>query len=555
MLSCAVNPKIYFGALLMAVGVAGVGSAYGDDPLGEQLGTVRFEVSGSPEVQTHVVRGVKLLHHMMYPEADDEFAAATRLDPDCALAWWGRAMTLIHPVWPDAPTDDDRRVGAEYLQRGLASRRASPRERAYVEALNVYFSSTAGADYAARLRDLDAALGALSDRYPDDLDALAFSALYHLAPARFLPKDRSNRIQLEAARRLQSVLAKIPDHPGAQHYKIHAFDFPLLADRALEVCESYGSIAPDVPHALHMPTHIYTRRGLWDKSIELNRRSADAGRKLDQRTGQQSSHFPHAADYLAYAYLQTGQYAQAETVRDSLKTLVGPYAPTQRAAMAFAFAATPARCALEQQQWKLAARLPVHQPAQFPWSRETVNCDSITYFARAIGAARSGQLELARTSIEELERIRGELAASKKPAYWSSQAETQALAAKGWVAFAEGKSDEAVALLQRAVVLESTADKEAVTPGEVLPAGDLLGDLLLELARPGEAMAAYEAVLVSSPNRLNTLYGAGLGAEQSGDRAKARKYFQQLVITAAAADSGVERVAHAKAFLAHFAVD
>lgn len=526
-----------------------------DDPLGEQLGTVRFEVSGAPDVQAHVVRGVKLLHHMMYPEADDEFAAAAKLDPDCALAWWGRAMTLIHPVWPDAPTDDDRKVGAEYLQRGLASRTATPRERAYVEALNVYFRSPEGTDYPSRLRDLDAALGSLSDRYPDDLDALAFSALYHLAPARFLPKDRSNRIQLEAARRLQRVLAKIPDHPGAQHYKIHAFDFPLLADRALEVCESYGGIAPDVPHALHMPTHIYTRRGLWEKSIELNRRSAEAGRKLDLRSGQQSSHFPHASDYLAYAYLQTGQYAQAETVRESLHTLVGPYAPTQRAAMAFAFAATPARCALERQQWAAAAELPLHAPAQFPWSKETVNCDSITYFARAIGAARSGQLESARRAIAELERIRGELAVSKKPAYWSSQAETQALAAKGWVALAEGKPDEAVALLRRAVELESTADKEAVTPGEVLPAGDLLGDLLLEVGRPSEAVAAYEAVLASSPNRLNTLYGAGLAAERSGDTTKARKYFGQLVTTAAASDPGLARVSHAREYLAKLAAE
>jgi len=544
-----VNPAILSRAYLFSALIAVVSPVYGDDPLGEQLGTVRFEVSGAPEVQAHVVRGVKLLHHMMYPEADDEFAAAAQLDPDCALAWWGRAMALIHPVWPDAPTDDDRKLGAEYLQHGLASRRATARERAYVEALNVYFSSTAGADYPVRLQDLDAALGALSDRYPDDLDAVAFSALYHLAPARFLPKDRSNRIQLEAARRLQIVLARIPDHPGAQHYKIHAFDFPLLADRALEVCDAYGSIAPDVPHALHMPTHIYTRRGLWEKSIELNRRSMEAGRKLDLRTGQQSSHFPHAADYLAYAYLQAGQYAQAEAVRDSLGTLVGPYAPTQRAAMAFAFAATPARCALERRQWREAAQLPVQQPKQFPWSKETVNCDSITYFARAIGAARSGQLELARSSIAELERIRGELAASKKPAYWSSQAETQVLAAGGWVAFAEGNSDQAVALMRRAVELESTANKEAVTPGEVLPAGDLLGDLLLELDRPDEALVAYETVLVSSPNRLNSLYGAGLAAEKAGDSLKARKYFLQLVTTAARADAGVESVGHAKAYL------
>lgn len=540
--------------VLSVVGfVSLVGAVSADDQLGDQLGTVRFEVSGSPEVQMHVVRGVKLLHHMMYPEADDEFAAATRLDPHCALAWWGRAMTLIHPVWPDPPSEDDRKVGAEYLQRGLASPTATARERAYVETLNVYFGSSAAADYPGRLRDLDRAFGQLSDKYPEDLDALAFSALYHLAPARFLPKDRSNRIQLEAARRAEAVLAKIPDHPGAQHYKIHAYDFPMLADRALEVCATYSSIAPDVAHALHMPTHIYTRRGLWDKSIEFNRRSAEAGRKLDLRMGQQSGHFPHASDYLAYAYLQTGRYAEAEAVRESLKTLTGPYVLTQLGAMAFAFAATPARCALERQQWNVAAQLPLHEPARFPWGKETLQCDSITHFARAIGAARSGQLEQARYEIAELERLRGELVAGKKPAYWVSQAETQALAAKAWVAFAEAKRDEAVSLLRRAVDLEATADKEAVTPGEVLPAGDQLGDLYLELGRPGEALAAFEAVLVSSPNRFNTLYGAGVAAEKSGDAAKARNYFQQLATTAAAADPDIPRVRHARDYLATLA--
>lgn len=552
------NPlAVKLSSVVVALLVAGLGSlvtpSNAEDPLGDQLGTVRFEVSGTTDVKQHVVRGVKLLHHMMYPEADDEFAAATKLDPQCAFAWWGRAMTLIHPVWPDAPTDDDRKKGAEYLRRGAASQTATPRERAYVETLNSYYSSPAGADYPARLRDLDIAFGRLSDQYPDDLDALAFSALYHLAPARFLPKDRSNRIQLEAARRLQIVLAKIPDHPGAQHYKIHAYDFPMLADRALEVCATYSSIAPDVPHALHMPTHIYTRRGLWEKSIEYNRRSAEAGSKLDLRTGQQSSHFPHAIDYLTYAYLQTGRYAQAEGARDRLKILKGPFAPTQRGAMAFAFAATPARCALEQQQWKLAAQLPLHEPTQFPWGKETMHCDSITYFARAIGAVRSGQLEQARREITELERIRDALRSSKKAAYWSSQSETQTLAARGWLASAEGKPDEAVALLRRAVELESTAEKEAVTPGEVLPAGDLLGDLLLELGRADDAFAAYEAVLVSSPNRLNTLYGAGLSAERLGDVVNATKYFQQLVETAASADANVRRVDHAKAYLTKLA--
>jgi tetratricopeptide (TPR) repeat protein len=518
-----------------------------DDALGDKLGTVRFETSGTPAARTHVVRGVKLLHHMMYAEADDEFTAATDADPRCALAWWGRAMTIIHPLWPDAPSTAEHKLGAEFVRKGLACVGATPRERAYLETLNVYFG-TDPTDYPARLRELDRAWADLSDRYPDDLDALAFSALYHLAPARFLAKDRSHRLQLEAARRLEAVLARIPDHPGAQHYKIHAYDFPLLADRALEVCDTYSGVAPDVPHALHMPTHIFTRRGLWDQSIEFNRRSAEAARKISQSTGALSSHYTHAYDYLAYAYLQTGRYAKAAAIRDELMTLNGPYSPVQRAAMSFAFAATPARCALERQDWTEAAALPLHQPTAFPWSKNELNCDSIVVFARAIGAARSGQLDAARQHIAELDRIHRELAASKKPAYWASQAETQALAARGWVAFAEKKPDEAVTLLRRAVELEANADKEAVTPGEVLPAGDLLGDLLLELNRHGEALAAYEGVLASSPNRLNTLYGAGTAAERAGDLGKAGGYFDALTRVATDADPGIARVEYARRF-------
>lgn len=528
--------------------VARTAPGQADDGIGAQLGTVRFEVGGTPEARGHVVRGVKLLHHMMYPEADQEFAAALAADPACALAWWGRAMTIIHPLWPDAPTAAEHRQGADFIQKGFASGGLTPRERGYLEVLNVYFGSPDAADYPARLRELDRAWADLSDRHPDDLDALAFSALYHLAPARFVAKDRSHRLQLEAARRLQAVLAQIPDHPGAQHYKIHAHDFPLLADRALEVCDTYTNIAPDVPHALHMPTHIFTRRGLWEQSIEYNRRSAEAARKLIRSTGELNSHYPHAYDYLAYAYLQTGRYAQAAAVRDELLAQNGPYSPVQRAAMSFAFAAVPARNALERQAWAEAAALPLHQPAAFPWSKNELNCDSIVTFARAIGAARSGRFDAAKAHIAELEQIHRELAASKKPAYWASQAATQALAVRGWVAFAENNPDEAIALLRRAVELEANADKEAVTPGEVLPAGDLLGDLLLELKRPADALAAYEAVLASSPNRLNTLYGAGRAAELAGDAVKAAEFFAQVVAVAVDADPGIERVAYARAF-------
>ena len=535
-------------ALFAAVGTSGSRADHRPD---DKLGTIRFEVSGSPKAQEHVIRGVKLVHHMMYPEADREFAAALQTDPVCALAHWGRAMSIIHPLWPDAPTDAERKQGAEHVRLGLAGPPATARERAYLETLDLYFKPDTLGDHPARLKVLDAAWSALAERYPDDLDAIAFSALYHLAPARFMAKDKSHRIQLEAAARLQKVFDQIPDHPGAQHYKIHAFDFPLLADRALEVCDRYSSIAPDVPHALHMPTHIFTRRGLWDKSIEYNLRSADAARKLGENAGALNGHYPHALDYMAYAYLQRGQFRQADAIRRQVLALNGPYSPVQPTAMAFAFAAIPARYALERQAWSEAAKLQLHQPAAFPWGQQYLNCDSIIHFARAVGAARSGQLAAAQSEIVEQERVWRELATANRASYWASQAETQLLTSRAWVEFAARNTDNAISLMRRAVELEATADKEAVTPGEVLPAGDLLGDMLIEAGRLADALGAFEAVLAASPNRLNTLYGAALAAERAGKTAKAAEYYQQLVRVAADGDPGIPRIERARAFLAN----
>ncbi len=523
--------------------------SWADHGPGAKLGTVRFESGGTLAAQEHVTRGVMLVHHMMYPEADREFAAAIAADASCALAYWGRAMTLIHPLWPDAPSDAERKLGAEQVRRGLEAPPRTPRERAYLEVLGRYFNPATTGDHAARLKVLDEAWGELAEKYPEDLDAVAFSALYHLAPARFVAKDKSHRIQLEAGRRLQQVAARLPDHPGAQHYKIHAYDFPLLADRAIEVCETYSGIAPEVPHALHMPTHIFTRRGLWQKSIEFNLRSAEAARKLAESTGAVNSHMPHALDYMAYAYLQRGQYREADAVRRQLAALQGPYSPVSMTPIAFAFAAIPARYALERQAWSEAAELPLHQPGAFPWGKQFLNCDSIVHFARAIGAARSGRLDAARKEITEQERVLRELSAGNRVSYWAAQAETQLLAARAWVELALKNTDEAIRLMRRAAELEATADKEAVTPGEVLPAGDLLGDMLLEANRPADALVAFEAVLAASPNRLNTLYGAGLAAERAEDRAKATSYYQQVVDVAVDSDPGISRVEHAKAFL------
>ena len=515
------------------------------DHFGTKLGTIQFDVSGNDAAREHVVRGVKLLHHMMYVEADREFAAAVEADPNCALAYWGRAMAIVHPLWPDVPTTAELAQGNDFVAAGLARRPKTPRERAYLVAIQAYYAAGAKPDHPSRLTALDEAWERLAREYPADLDAAAFSALFHLAPARFLPKDKSHRIQLTAVKTIQDILAKVPDHPGAQHYKIHAFDFPLLADRALEVCDSYSSIAPDVPHALHMPTHIYTRRGLWEKSIEFNQRSEQAARKL----GYANKHQLHAQDYMVYAYLQRGQYRRAEAIRDQILGLKGPYEPASQPIMAFALAAIPARCALEQQDWGAAAALEVRSPSSFHWTDAYLHCDAIVRFARGLGAARIGKLEMARTEISELERLKERIATAYSQPYWKSQAETQLLASRAWLRLAEGARDEALALMQHAAKLEATADKEAVTPGEVIPAGELLGDLLREMGRPREALAAYEGAMESSPNRLNGLAGAGRAAELAGDTDKAVRYYQEVLNLTRDGDAEISRLQPAKAFL------
>ncbi len=538
-----------FRACLAFLALLPLVPARADDSAGDRLGRVHFEVTGQPAAREHVVRGVKLLHHMMYPEADRAFAAALTADPSCALGYWGRAMTLLHPLWPDAPTATELREGEALLKQGLALPPATPRERAYLETLARYFVGAQPEQHVERLKALDEAASAQADAYPEDLDAEALAALFHLAPARFQPKDTSHRIQIRAAERLQRVLAALPDHPGAQHYKIHAYDFPMLADRALEVCEDYGAIAPEVPHALHMPSHIYTRRGQWEKSVDFNRRSAEAARQLMAKDREVNSHLPHALDYMVYAYCQQGRFARAEQARHEMLALKGPYSPVQRAAMAFAFAAIPARCALERQRWEEAAALPVRAPAGFSWGDAFLNCDSITRFARALGAARSGRLQQARRETAALETLLTQLSIGKRAAYWRSQAETQLLAARAWIHRAEGNDAEAIALMQRAAALEAQTDKEAVTPGEVLPAGELLGDLLLECDRPAEALAAYQAVDANSPNRLNTLYGAGVAARKAGQPDLARTYFQRLLEITRDADPGLPQVQEARRHL------
>lgn len=516
--------------------------------IGDQLGTIQFPVSGNAKAQEHVQRGTKLLHHMIYEEADREFAFAIEADPDCAMGYWGRAMTIVHPLWPGIPSDSQLRAGWELIEEARARGPKTPRESAYIETLAVYFSEGWEREEKDRLVDLDRAWEVLSSEYPDDVEAACFYALFHLAPARFLPKDKSYRIQLTSGAVVEGVLEQIPDHPGALHYQIHAYDFPALAGRALEMCELYGDVAPDVPHALHMPTHIYTRAGLWQKSIELNLRSAESARLLDEQKGGLGNHYLHALDYTVYAYLQRGQYAEAERIRDQALSLEGPYREGMVAG-AFAFAAIPARCALEEQQWEEAAQIKPRQPDWFTWDERFIPQESMVYYARAIGAVRSGDLVSGRREIEAHKELADRIANQFPGTYWDAQAQTQQLAVRAWLAFAEEEVDEALEMMRAAAELETATDKAAVTPGEVLPAGELLGDMLTEMELYEEAGAAYQAVLERSPNRFYSLYGIARAAEADGDTKKAARYYELLLDLAVDADPEQPRLQHAQSFM------
>ncbi len=509
----------------------------------DKLGTVHFPVSCKAPAQNLMERGVALLHHMTYSGARKVFEAARAADPDCALAYWGIAMTYIHPLWPDNPTQEQIILGQNLIKLAKTQGKKTGREHAYIAALDAYYGK-GGRDHRTRLGDFQKTWAKVYHDFPNDLEAASFYALAHMAMAK--STDKSYQKQKEAGAIAEKVLVTIPDHPGAHHYIIHAYDSPPLAQRALEVARNYGKVAPDVPHALHMPTHIFTRLGLWQDSIDWNRRSAAAAWR-NKVNGEITMHYPHALDYLAYAYLQQARDEKAKEILDGILSLSGPFYDLNAESAAYALAAIPARYRLERQQWEAAAKLKPRNPASFPWSDRFAAYEAITHFSRALGAARSGNPAVVQRSIVELEK-RHDIV-KKKSAYWANQVEIQKISAQAWLAFAQRKQMEALRLMKRAAEIETSTDKSPTTPGEILPARELLGDMFLELDKPGEALQAYEAELTRSPNRFNSLYGAGRAAELTRDRKKAKAYYQNLLDVAPKADGRQTRLQHARRYL------
>jgi tetratricopeptide (TPR) repeat protein len=505
------------------------------------LGTVDFANSCSSEVKEQINRAVALHHHMMYAASEKTFTAVAQADPDCAIAHWGIAMTLLHPLWAP-PSKAELAKGWNAVQKAVALKPATAREKGYVAAVETFYKDWETVNHKARIAAWESAQEKLYKEHPDDINAGAFYALSHLATA---PKgDKTFTHQKKAGALLEKLYGKAAEHPGLFHYIIHSYDNPMLASRAVEVARGYLKLAPNVPHALHMPSHIFVRLGLWSDVVESNRRSAEVARQLS--AGKPVSlHAIHAMDYLMYAHLQQAADKKAQEV---LTEINGIENYQDSFASAYGIAAAQARYLLERQQWADAAKLPVRIPSAFPWEKYPWH-ESIIYFARGLGASRSGMTSEVPLALEKLNSFY-DRAVKAGESYWAIQVDAQRKSVAAWYTFYEGKKPKAVKMMREAADLEDSVDKHPVTPGAVLPARELLGDMLVLLEKYDDAIEAYEASLKTSPNRFNSLYGAGRAAEKVGDLEAARLYYTQLVRLTSNGEADRPRFKLVKAFLA-----
>jgi hypothetical protein len=503
----------------------------------EQLGRVQFATSCRGSAQSGVEHGVAYLHSFWYEKAAEAFAAAAAADSTCAMAFWGQAMSLLHPLWTP-PSSADARVAVSAIGRGLAPAKTT-RERDYLRAVRAYYADYDRTDPKARLLRYALAMDSVRRHNPSDREAAIFYALALIAVGQANATDTTFTYQKRADSILEPLFRLEPDHPGLAHYLIHTNDVPQLAAHGLYAARRYAEIAPDVPHAQHMPSHIFTRLGLWDDDIASNTRSAAAARAYEAERGLTTmwDQRAHALDYLAYAYLQEGRDTAARRVVDEAAAAPTGF-PAGSLVYEYAFAAIPARFALERGRWAEAARLIVRPAPEWPAA------EAITHFARAIGAARSGDTALARQEIAVLAQIESRLAGVGGPqTYWAGQVAIQRLAASAWLAIATGDTAGAILNALQAAAREDGTQKHPVTPGPVLPARELQGDLLLLVGKPADAGKAYAATLALSPNRARSLFGLARAAQRTGDIATALAKYQEFLNLMPRADGGRPEIA------------
>jgi len=507
---------------------------------GEKLGTVHFATSCSAAVTPKLDRAVALLHSFEFRAAIDGFDSVLADDATCAVAYWGIALSYWGNPFGGSRSTAALDQGLAAVQKGRATGTPTPRERAYIDAVAALFENHATTSQRDRILAYERGMGAVVRQSPDDIEAQIFHALAVNQTA--LPTDKTHAPQLAAAAILEPLFAQYPDHPGLPHYIIHAYDHPPLAERALDAARRYAAIAPSAPHALHMPSHTFTRVGAWAESVDTNRLSEESALQSGVPTEAL-----HAMDYQAYAYLQMAQDRAARAVVDRLPAAVARFDATATAGGAapplagfYALAAIPARYVLERGAWQEAAALAV--PSSGP--PFTI---AITHFARALGAARNGQPTAAANDIARLAALRDQ----SKPldAYWAEQVDIQWRVASAWAAFAAGRKSEGIDTLRAAADIEDATDKSAVTPGPLAPARELLGDMLLEAGDARGALAAYEASIAKEPRRFRGAYGAARAAEAAGDAVAARRYYQATLEIAKSTDSARPELEQARRYV------
>ena len=512
-------------------------------PPGKQFGTVEFLTSCSPKTKKDFDLAIALLHSFEYEESEKMFAKIINDEPGCAMAYWGVAMCNYHQVWPAPPSTVELEKGNKVIAIAESLAGKTKREADYINAIGSFYKNWKAIDHHTRALSFEHAMEKIYNDYPQDKEAAIFYALSLVGAAD--PADKSYAKQKKAGGILTALYNSEPNHPGIVHYIIHSYDYPPLAALALPAARKYASIAPSSAHAQHMPSHIFTRLGLWNECISSNLASIAAAKCYAENAGIKG-HWDeelHGMDYLVYAYLQEGNNELAKQQLDYLKTIVEVYPPNFK--VAYAFAAIPVRYFVENKMWAEAAGMEIYPPNfawdKFPWQK------SMFHFGRLLGGVHTGKIEQARTELTNLQKILDVLAAQKND-YQANQVMIQIKSGEAWILLAEKKISEALHQMKIASDMEDNTEKSPVTPGEIIPAKELYADMLLQLNKPGEALISYEANLQTHPNRFNGLYGAAVASERSGQIEKAKYYYNQLTIIATP-NSGRPELTAAKLFL------
>lgn len=502
---------------------AGSVTAEGDHhPVGsidqEKLGKAHFPVSCTSAAQAQFNQALAMLHSFWYDEAEKAFQRVTATDPNCVMGYWGIAMSLYQQLWATKPTLEEVQRAHRALAQAQSLTIKTDREKAYLDAIAIIYPLVDdGRDYSTRKLVYEQAMKCITEQFPDDNEATLFYALALISNVPL--DDKTFSRQKQALQLLQRVLKDEPRHPGVAHYIIHSSDYPELAALGLDAARAYTHIAPTVPHALHMSSHIFVRLGLWPDVVQSNLAAYQASQEHASDNYGDDIHYK---DYLLYAYLQQGKTEKARAIVQEI--LATDHVHPHNTTIAYAFAAIPARFAIERGDWHEAAKLSVH-PADFPW-QDFGWCEALTHFAKGIGAARVGNMIEAKNSLKRLEVLR-DIDRSAHQSYTAGQIEIQRLAVAAWIAVAENRVEEALQLMRASADLEDSTEKDNVTPGSIIPARELLGELLLTLNQPAAALKELEASLQSTPNRRNGISLAAQAAKKAGDLSKASQYEQQ----------------------------